>query len=157
MKYLFKTSTVALSILGMASLPATANSLTRASEASGAALSHIVDGSVTILRGSGTVIEGGSQLVVASATAVGDSTVVVLKNVSTGAEIALQASGQGLATLSQLTGRALEAIVTTAGTIIAEGTKVVLFVPAKTAGALFEAAAYTGRKRCAVSPRYTRP
>lgn len=143
MKRFCKISALALTVLGTVSLPATANSLTRASEASGAALSHIVDGSVTILRGSGTVIEGGSQLVVASATAVGDSTIVVLKNVSTGAEVVLQASGEGLATLSQMTGRALEAIVTAAGTIIAEGTKVVLFIPAKTAGALFEAAAYT--------------
>lgn len=143
MKRFCKISALALTVLGTVSLPATANSLTQVSEASGVALSHIVDGSVTILRGSGTLIEGGSQLVVASATAVGDSTVVVLKNVSTGAEVVLQASGEGLATLSQMTGRALEAIVTAAGTIIAEGTKVVLFIPVKTAGALFEAAAYT--------------
>lgn len=143
MKRFCKISALALTVLGTVSLPATANSLTQVSEASGVALSHIVDGSVAILRGSGTLIEGGSQLVVASATAVGDSTVVVLKNVSTGAEVVLQASGEGLATLSQMTGRALEAIVTAAGTIIAEGTKVVLFIPVKTAGALFEAAAYT--------------
>lgn len=147
MRNLMKTGILAATILHAAALPtaASANSLTRASQASATAIGHIVNGSATILRGSGTVLQGGSELVVASATMVGDSVVVILKGASTGAEIVLEATGEGLQKLSQFTGRTLSSVVTSAGTILVEGTKVVLFIPRKTATALFEASRFEGQ------------
>lgn len=145
MRNLVKTGILAATILYAGALSAPANSLTRGSEASGGGISHITDGSMTILKGSGVVLQGGSELVVASAITVGDSTVVVLKSASTGAEIVLEATGEGLQKLSQFTGRTLSSVVTSAGTILVEGTKVILFIPRKTAAALFEASRFEGQ------------
>ncbi len=148
MRKISKFGFISLLALNVTVLPnlAAANSLTRASQASASALSHIVDGSVKILRGSGTILQGGSELVVASATVVGESVVVVLKTASGGAEVVLEATGEGLQTLSRLMGHSLQAITTSAGTILAEGSKVVLFVPTQTAGNLFEASNFVGDK-----------
>lgn len=148
MRNLVKTGILAATIFHAAVLPVTAsaNSLTRASQGSATAIGHIVNGSATILQGSGTVLQGGSELVVASATMVGDSAIVVLKGASTGAEIVLKATGEGLQELSKFTGRALSLVVTSAGTILVEGTKVVLFIPRKTASALFEASRFEGQQ-----------
>lgn len=128
---------VGLGMLAMAMLtqPAAAGSVTTGSEGSVTALGHVVQGGATAVRGSG-------EFAVVSVSTVGKGVVVVLKNLSTGADVALNVTGHGVAGIAKWTGETLKSFATSAGVILASGTTVVLFVPAVTAMTLFHAESY---------------
>ncbi len=134
---------LSLTVLALPSLPAyagdaTAGSVTAASQGSATALGRIVQGSAEIIQGS-------AEFAVVSVATVADGTVTVLRSASTGAEVSMRISGQGLQDFSRWTGKTLKVVATSAGTILANGSKVVLFIPTATAEALFHAATYRGQ------------
>lgn len=145
MKQRFKPSVLALTALATLSLSPTVS----AADMSKTTKDSLVVGPSIVLSGMGIAVHGsaytlvnGGKLIVKSAKQVGENTVIVLKHASTGAETVLETSGEALGELSQFTGHTVEAIGTVAGTIIADSAKVLLFIPTRTAHALFETSEY---------------
>jgi len=125
---------VLASTLAVAS-SAHADSVTASLEGSGSAIG-------TMIEGSGTIFEGGSQFFVVSVKFVDDSAIAVLKGVSTGVEVSLNVTGDVVSGLSKATGKVLETTFSTAGTIFSASGEVVFFVPKTTAESLFYSARY---------------
>ncbi|MDD9907417.1 MAG: hypothetical protein OXT06_27895 [Rhodospirillaceae bacterium] len=144
MKQSLKFSALALTLIATASLPSTASAagMSQTVEASLAGPSIILSGIGVAVHGSAYTLVNGGKLVVESAKLVGDKTVVLVKHASTGAKTVLETSGNAFGRFSKLTGRTVEAVATSAGTIIADSAKVVLFIPTQAGRALFEASEY---------------
>lgn len=136
---IIKTGLCALAVFGAMAVTqaAHADSLTASLQGSGTAIGHI-------LEGSGTILQGSTEFVIASVETVGDSTHIVLKGVSDGTEVSLNVSGDIVAGLAEGVGQAVQAIGTSAGTILASAGEVLMFIPNATVQALFHNTRYGG-------------
>ena len=147
MKQTLKSCAAGLTLLATASLPltATAAGMSQAVRDSAAGPSIILSGIGVAVHGSAYTLVHGGKLVVELAKLVGEKTVVLVKHASTGAETVLETSGKAFHEFAKLTGRTVESVAASAGTVIADGAKVVLFIPTEFGRALFEASEYRER------------
>ncbi len=147
MKQYLKPGALAVTILAAVSLPppAFATNMSQTAEDSLAGPSIILSGVGTAVHGSAYTLVHGGKLIVESTKLVGEKTVVLVKHVSKGTEAVLETSGKAFGKFAQLTGHTIEAIATSAGTIIADGAKVILFIPTEIGRGLFESSEYRER------------
>lgn len=140
MKNILKTALVTSTLLTMtlSSLPVVANSTTASLRGSGTAIADVVSDGLSIISAS-------AFLTVMSVADASDGIIVVLKDMSTGADMSLKVTGDSLQALSRFTGETLEPVVTSAGTILKTSTEeVVMFLPKAGAAFLFFATTYGG-------------
>lgn len=127
MKGMLTRISVSLLIAGLTSSPAIAVSeLSRASAHSSVGLS-MVTGSVVV--GSVQTVAGASELIVEGIEKVGEGTVFVLKNVSTGVKVSVQTAGASVGTASVALGTVFTVVTDASGHAIMASGKMIAFIP----------------------------
>lgn len=96
----------------------------------------------SVIMGSALIVGGGVELLVVSATAVGEGVHLVLKDVSTGVETSLNIAGQGMHESLTWTGKTLKSTTIASGTMLILASQVVAFVPHAAFTSLFHAKPY---------------
>jgi hypothetical protein len=117
---------------------ASANSLTASLQASGVAI-----GSVAV--GSAHLIEGGAKILAVSASVVGESVHLVLRDLSTGLQTSMTIVGRGVQSSLTWTGEILTPVAMASGTLLMGASEVVAFVPHAVFSPLFHAEPYEGQ------------
>lgn len=141
-----KGTLVSLAAVGFISLfaatPAAATDSTAASaEASQAAIA----GSGMIVAGSAQLIHAGGALTVAGIDAVGDASVIVLRNAATGSEASVRAGTDVAQAGSLAVGQTVSVVADATGMSLIAGGRLVAFVPNEVGRALVYAARSTQR------------
>ncbi len=89
----------------------------------------IVEGSLTVVRGTSEILVAGGQLVVESVKVVGESVVIVLKGVGEASRIVLTGAGEALAASAIGVGQSITVVSTAAGHVLYHGSEVLAFIP----------------------------
>ena len=86
-------------------------------------------GSVLVVGGSMQSLASSGEVVVESVSRMGESTVVVLKNLSDGARATVELSGKAAANLSLGVGKAITVTATASGHVLSAAGEIIAFVP----------------------------
>jgi len=123
-----------LALLAVAAPPAHAD---RSAEPSMTASALSTRASAALVEGSVLLLEGASELAVASVRTAGESTLVVMSAVVDGVSVSLTVALEGAGALALAAGEVLRVATTASGHLLIRGGEVLAFIPGQVGAALF--------------------
>ena len=109
-------------VQSQAAEPCASCALSNASRGIGDASGVVIDGSLLVAAGAGS-------LVVQSVTAMGEGSVVVLKGVSNGVEVSVRVTADVAKGLSNAAGASVQVVAASTGTMLVMSGKAIAFIP----------------------------